>query len=712
MTAPAGSSGEKPLPLPALRTDLRYELMPAGDGPFPSLTLCDPVRGSYFRIEWPQSGLVLLWQYCADTAALRAKMRTTYGMHVDAEDIAHVVVFLAKNQLTLRDEKDGWQSYAAQQAKGRHGWLPFLLHNYLFFKIPLVHPDRMLRRVLPRLGFVFERPFWYGVAAIAAIGIYLTTRQWSAVAAAFEDAMQLQALLLFAAAALGLKAIHEFGHALTTTHFGCRVPSMGVAFMLGTPVLYTDVSDSWRLGDKWQRLKIVFAGVLAEMVVASIAILLWPALTDGFFKSFCFSVATTSIVLSLAVNLNPFMRFDGYFALSDYLNIPNLQPRAFELTTWRIWEALFGLGAAPPEHFPQGTRRFLLAYSILTWIYRFFLYLGIAAFVYVVSGKTLGIILGLFEIVIFIFLPVYREAFAWWQLRDQIKTGKRTLKTACSLAALIVVVCLPWITTVESPVLLAAATEQEVHAPIPAMIRAVHVKNGEHVPQGGVLFTAHSSQLAHDMRKAKLQVARYEVQLARLLASKDELENSIIIRSKLSQAVDAIQAIKRQMEQLVIRAPFAGTVADLDVAIRPGDFVNQDGVLARIIDSSGAILTGLVSDADVQRLKAGAATVFIADDPTAKRRHGVLRTIAPAGQRRLAEPALADVHGGIVPAGDRNGSLETRHGWLEVTLDLDPQPSPPIRIERGVARIAAEPISPLMLAWNHIARLVAREQGF
>ncbi len=106
-----------------------------------------------------------------------------------------------------------------------------------------------------------------------SIGIYFASRQWSAVASAMSEVMRLEGLALYAVAILGLKAVHELGHALTTVRFGCRVPSMGVAVMLGAPVLYTDTSDSWRLSRRSQRLAIVFAGVAAEMVVATAAAL-------------------------------------------------------------------------------------------------------------------------------------------------------------------------------------------------------------------------------------------------------------------------------------------------------------------------------------------------------------------------------------------------------------------------------------------------------
>ena len=429
MSAPARTATDGPKPLAALRTDLNVEAVRDAAGGFPAIVISDPVRGTYFTLTWPLSGIFLVWQDTRDPAAVAARMQLTYGVAVTAADIEAVTKFAVQSQLTAFDAEGGWKRFHSDSRAGKHGILKGLVHNYLFFRIPLLHPDALLKRMLPALGFVFKRWFWILVALTAAVGLYLTTRQWNDVMAAVGRVMQLEGVMIFAAAALALKGVHELGHALTTVRYGCKVPSMGIAFMMGAPVLYTDTTDSWRLADHRQRLSIVFAGVAAESIVAAVALLMWPLLEDGLARQICFSLATTSVLMSLTVNLNPLMRFDGYFALSDYLQVPNLQARAFDLMCWRMREALFGIGAEPPEVFPRRMQRILITYAVATAIYRFFLFVGIAALVYVMAGKALGIVLGLFELVIFIFMPIWRELKAWWGLRTKMTRNPRAFAT-------------------------------------------------------------------------------------------------------------------------------------------------------------------------------------------------------------------------------------------------------------------------------------------
>jgi putative peptide zinc metalloprotease protein len=710
MTVLAVTAQPQPKLLPPIRRDIELQVAPDRAGGFPSVVVTDPVRGSYFQLSWPESGILLHWQDARSFDDLRARLQRTYGLAVSEQDIEAVAEFAFANQLTMVDATGGWQRYAAIRAAAKHGILQTMIHGYLFFRVPLVHPEATLKQLLPRLAFAYTRTFWLIIAAIALTGLYLGTRQWAAVVTAAHDALQMEGLLLHAAAILGLKAFHELGHALTTVRYGCRVPSMGLAVMLGAPVLYTDTSDSWRLSNRAHRLNIVFAGVAAEMIVASLAILLWVFLPDGTTRQICFALATTSVVLSLAVNLNPFMRFDGYFALSDYLEVPNLQNRAFALATWRLREALFNLGHQPPEVLPRRLTRVLVLYSYVTWFYRVGLYLGIAAVVYMMAGKALGIMLGLFEIFVFLARPIWGELTEWWKMRAEILRPSRARWTGAALACGLAAFVLPWMSTVEAPSVLVAGTEEAIHMPFAARLQSINVKDGEPVTAGQILFTADSTDLDRQFAKSAIDKQLLELQINRLHASDKELESRLIIQSKLAQTLEKLSAIERQREQLVIRAPLDGTIVDLDADISSGNWLNSKQHLARIIADGAPRVRGLVAETDVARLTAGAAAVFVGEDPTAPRRTLTLVSIAPASDGRLIEAALADKHGGAVPAAEEHGEARTRAGWFEVVFDVEGQR--PAQLMRGTTRVDVAGTSPLSLVWRQISRVIVREQGF
>lgn len=713
MTAQGAANEPAAQPWPRLRQGLKLELASGGDDAYPVLIITDPVRGKYYKASWPESGLFLLWNEAGSAAELSQRMLDTYKVHVSESDLKGACDFAFKNELTETDEKGGWQRYGQAAAASRHSLAKKVIHNYLFFRIPLVHPDAQLRRMLPYVRFAYTKPFWAFIAAIAAAGLYLTTRQWDAVMEAVYGSLQFQfrEVFVYAAALLLLKAIHELGHALTTVRHGCRVPSMGVAFMLGAPVLYTDTSDSWRLPNHRHRLQIVFAGVAAEAIVAALALLAWPLLPEGTAKQVCFSFATAALVMSLMVNLNPFMRFDGYFALSDYLKVPNLQARSFALGSWRLREALFGLGEPPPESFAPGRQRFLIAYAYGVWIYRFFLFLGIAYLVYVMAGKALGIVLALIEIGVFILLPIWGELRAWWQRRDKIRLQPRALVTGGIAAAALAAFCLPLITTVESPGVLIAGQEQQLHVPVSAVLTSVRVQEGQRVESGDLLFESKSPDLEHEHRKASLEARLLQLRLARLISNPEDSEQAVVIKREYKAAREKVQGLKREMAALAIKAPFSGVVTDLDTALAPGTWIAPEHLLARIMTTDHARVSALLSDEDLTRVTAGARGVFIADEADFAAHPVVLEVVAPASDGTLAEPVLADAHGGRVPSAMQDDTLRARHGFAQATYRV-PEAVAPVRLVRGVVRVDAEPQSAAQIVWRQVGRVLVREQGF
>ena len=170
--------------------------------------------------------------------------------------------------------------------------------------------------------------------------------------------MTWQGVLFAGMTLLFTKIIHECGHAYMAKSFGCKIPSMGVAFMVMMPLLYTDTTVAWRLSSRRERLLVVAAGVMSEMSLGAWAALAWCLLPDGFLKSSAFLLATTTWIMSLSINM-----IDGYYFLSDSIGVANLHQRSFAHTKHAPREWLFGFGAAKPEEFRTGLDRGLILYA-------------------------------------------------------------------------------------------------------------------------------------------------------------------------------------------------------------------------------------------------------------------------------------------------------------------------------------------------------------
>ena len=237
------------------------------------------------------------------------------------------------------------------------------------------------------------------------------------------------------------------------------------------------------------------AGVGAELMVASICTLLWSFVPDGSLRSGLFVLATTSWIASLVINLSPFMRYDGYYILSDALGVPNLQPRSFALMKWWLRELLFDLGEAPPEQFPRHLERGLILYAVVTCIYRLILFVGIAILVYHMFFKALGIILFVVEMVVFVGRPIFNELSAWWVRRDAIVANKRGRIFGFVLIGLAVIAVLPLDRSVSAPAVLSPIGDAPLVSGDPAQIAKIHVSNGDVVAAGTPIMTLLSPDL-------------------------------------------------------------------------------------------------------------------------------------------------------------------------------------------------------------------------
>ena len=168
---------------------------------------------------------------------------------------------------------------------------------------------------------------------------------------------------------------------------------MGVALIFMLPVCYCDTSDTWRLTDRRQRLLVSAGGLLVELGVATIAGLLWLLLPDGIPRTLMFFVAVTSLATSIFINLNPFMKFDGYYLLSDALGVDNLQTRSFANLRWQLRRWLTGSAEEKPHRIPESSHAVMNLYAACTWLYRLILYFTICWMVYQFWFKALGLLL-------------------------------------------------------------------------------------------------------------------------------------------------------------------------------------------------------------------------------------------------------------------------------------------------------------------------------
>ncbi|MEN0106490.1 MAG: HlyD family efflux transporter periplasmic adaptor subunit [Pseudomonas sp.] len=699
MLAPAEDQANPPL-----REDLHLSASAVTTSGEPSWVIHDAVVNRFYRIGWLEFECLLRWdktprQICAEIAAhtplnpeleqvlgLRQFLQQHHLLRPDTEALA---------RLQQRSEGDAWLSWK------------WWLHHYLFFRIPLLHPQRHLQGLAASLGWLFTPLTAWLVVLLSLTGVVLVLQQWGTFTTAVMDSFSASGVLSFALALTLAKTLHELGHALVATRLGVRVAHMGVAFVVLWPMLYTDTGESWKLRNARQRLAIASAGIVTELAIAGLATLGWALSDPGMLRNALLYLATTSWVLSLALNASPFMRFDGYFILSDLLDFPNLHERSGAIARTALRRGILGIAEPWPEAFPRPQRRLLIAFAIATWIYRLLLFLGIALAVYLMFFKLLGIFLFVVEIAWFVLLPVWRELKNWWQLRAQVPGRRRLLFWGVG-ALLVALLAVPWRTQVQAVGVARAEQQLRVFSPYPALLEQLR-ENGA-VEAGDTLAVLDEPNISATIHSNEASIRGYQERLQGLMADPMGLAEKTATLQRLDVQEQELRSAHAEIARLQLKAPFAGRWLDVDPQWQAGQWIGSREPLGMLIDPSSWQVDAYVEQAEVHRLTVGNAVRFYPAGQTAAI-DGTVLSIDKSRTNQLSHPLLASRFGGPVGVAEHNEALVPTASLFRVVVQLQAAP-PSLHETLGQVQIDGEKRSVLAEGATHMAAVLLRESGF
>ncbi len=698
--------------LPPLRQDLA--LYPADTDPdgSPTWSLHDPAANRFYRIGWAAFEILSRWSLGEAGRVVQAVNAET-TLELTQEEVLALAEMLTRSHLCeSASAADSQRLLAAHQAGRRH-WAKWLLEHYLFFRVPLWRPMRLLQAGMPWVGWAWSRGFHVLLLVLLLAGLFLLSRQWDVFLHSFSAFDHWSGYLGLALALSFSKVLHEFGHAFTAARYGCKVPSMGVAFLVMWPMLYTDVNEAWMLPSRHQRLRIAAAGILTELGLAVLATFIWSFLPEGPAKAAAFMLATSTWLITLAINASPFMRFDGYFLLSDWLGIDNLHQRSFAFGSWWLRERLFALGAPAPEAVSPARQAFLVAFAYATWVYRAVVFLGIALLVYYLFFKLLGIFLLLVELGWFLARPVWMELQAWWQLRKAIMRTSRTWVSLALALLLISLLVIPLQTTLQAPAMLTLAQRQAIHAPVAGMLQSPPPRPGQTVAAGETLFHLRSPDVDFQLAHARLREQPLRWQQEHQSLDESLRQEGGIIGKRREEASASIQAWSREQDRFQIKAPLHGVVLEVNDQIHAGGHVAADEWLAFVGQPGATRVEAYVGEAELARVALNAHARFLPESPEWPVFHCQVAQVDRSNVAMLEHPALAISHGGTLATqgNDRTG-LVPAGSLFRVRLDRCQSSRTPPQELRGTLHIDAERASPLDRWWRAAQAVLVREAGF
>ncbi len=632
-------------------------------------------------------------------------------VRVNLSDISRLHRFLTVNNL-LSPSTPVVKKYLHERSKAPpKNIFSRILFSYLFFRIPLVRPDDFLSRTLPVVRLA-ARLFRVALIPLLFLALFVLVRQWPQFIHTFSWSFTTWGMVMYALAVFGAKAAHELGHAYAAKHWGLRVPTLGVAFMVLWPIFYTDNTDSWRLADRMARMAIVAAGMLVELTIAILATLLWAVLPEGPARGVCFILASATWISSVAVNAIPFMRFDGYYFFSDLLDIPNLHQRAFAMGRWFLHRLFFGSPEPAPEILSSRRQALLVLFALATWVYRLVLFTGIALVVYHLAFKMLGTLLFSVEIAWFVGRPVFREILTWPKVMGQAGVTRNSVLFFLFVGGLVLWMVLPGQNHVRIPAILRPGQGAWIYPPAAGYILTVAVENTAKVRAGTVLLRLASPDLEHKIRLAESRERFLVTRLNRESGNSALREQHRVTGRQLAQVRTALAGLHRLKEQLVIRAATDAMLFDPAPQLCPGLWVNPQTPLFLLVDPCIPSIQGFVPETMLQQIRVGAACRFYPDIPERSTLDGKLKQVESSGIRRLDEPYPASVFGGKIPVVPGEDGLHVRQGLYRVAMAVDGKAITAFQVTPGTLVIKALPRSPVFELWRRICALFVRESGF
>jgi putative peptide zinc metalloprotease protein len=523
-----------------------------------------------------------------------------------------------------------------------------------FIRIPLWDPDRFLDTWTDLVGKLFN---WYGFliwAVIVGAGLWAVGGHSRELANQASGVLNPENLPLLYAALVLVKIFHEMAHAFSCKHFGRlagtggEVHQMGVTLLVFTPLPFVDATSAWALRNKVHRVVIGASGMLAELVIASIAAILWTRTAEATTVNvIAYNIMIVASVSTLLFNGNPFLRYDAYYILLDVLEIPNLDSRSRLYFIYLVKRYIWGVRNAHDPSHTVGERGWLIFYAVASTICRVIVFSAIILFL---ASKfiVIGVAFALIMLIGWVLLPM-GKALRYLVTSPELDRFRvrAVLTSSVSVLSLLIAFglirvpdrCL--IEGVVEPVEFAA-----IHMETAGFVKHVLDSGVETGPDGPRLIAASNFEL--EAHHHELLAELHQLQIRRQLAQTREAAAAHIIEEKMAALEEQIQRNNQNRQALTLKSPISGTWVGPDKDRIRGTYLRRGqhlGIVANLNNLRIRAIAGQKVAAQLIKEAQSVVRIRVRGQPNIELT-GLIDTIIPAGHERLPSAALGYAAGG------------------------------------------------------------------
>ncbi len=571
------------------------------------------------------------------------------GNSLSQDDIINLLADLYANDLIQCDVPPDTGEIFARHKKAHDARWKQYIKGPLLIRVPLVDPDMLLERLMWLTRWLFGRlgfSVWLLVVMLAGV---MAMTHWPQIAQYWHERALAPHNLLFLVLTYPIvKGLHELAHGLATKRWGGEVHEMGVMFLVFMPLPYVDASSSTAFRDKHQRMLVGAAGILTELFLASLALFVWVSVETGAVRDIAYNVMLIGGISTLLFNGNPLLRFDGYYVLSDAIEIPNLGSRANRYYGYVFQRYLFGLENARSPVVAAGERGWFLFYGLASSVYRLFILFTIVLFLtaeYLIAGVILGIVAITQQIV----LPIGKHLR--FVLRSPVLRRHRlraVVALSGSLAGIALVavyVPLPASTYAQGVVWL--PEHAEVRANANGFIDAVRAQPQSDVMAGAPLFQTNDPLIDAEVRYLEWELRELRARFVH--HSVDDRVEAQVLQGQIERVDHELEQLREKAAKQTVTSPDGGTFLVAGARHLPGRFARKGDVLGYVTDLSTPLVRAVVRQDDISRVRefTRAVQVRLAERPGEILPATIKRQI-PSATAELPSAALGTKGGGLI----------------------------------------------------------------
>ncbi len=648
MESKGDGSNQAGSPLVQRRPELRASLQQSDGTPF--FVVEDPVTGRFYRIGYHE------WRFacCLDgktriDQAYRQFVRQRSGPSASVPDlpperIEPLCRWLFQNGLVCQVDKPSIdpRSSNMERTLRRSARL-----NPFFIKVPLVRPDRFLTMLAPWFRWAmtwWSLVLWTVLCGAGLHAVYADMPRFLETARIF---LSPNTWVYLWATWLLLKLFHETSHGIFCKLYGGYVSDGGVAFILFSPVAFVDVTSAWRFRSRWHRVVTSAAGMYAEFAIAAVAALVWRRTDSEIVSYVCHAVIMAASVTTVLFNGNPLMRFDGYYMLSDALDLPNLYVDG-RLYAQSLGSRLF-LGRSIAVRLPSGWRGlFVRGYGVAAAVWR--VIVGVSM---VIGAGALfhgaGLVIAAFGVIAWWGIPLLKLGRTMMGTSSRQSAARRrfciTVATVCVL--LIGVGLAPWPGGMRVPAVVRYEPLKNLRAEVAGFVVSVHIKTGQPVAAGDLLVRLRNDDLRVESEQVDRELAQAEIR-AQTLKRRREIGQYQGRLEQIKALKERQQHLRDQLARLEIRSPIDGHVVSNGVDSLVGLYVDVGRPILRVASESNKEIHVAIPEAFVESFveSIGQTPRVAIRGETRSKRFGELLKVEPQATVRLRHPALGANNGG------------------------------------------------------------------